>query len=177
MIALFAALMCTGAYIRIPLPPVPITLQTLFTLLCAMLLPPSLAIASTSVYLFLGAIGLPVFTSGGGLAALFGPTGGYLLGLLPATIVATFIMKANKENKLFPAVIAAVVGTIAIYAVGLPYLGITRHLSVSKTLAGGLYPFIIGDTVKIIVAVIVTKAIRPTVLQLLSRKDTDEEEA
>ena len=84
MTALFAALISAGAFIRIPMIPVPITLTTLFTMLGSACLPPSLALSSIIVYIFIGAAGLPVFTSGGGLASLLGPTGGYLIGMIPA---------------------------------------------------------------------------------------------
>ena len=97
LIALFAALIAVGAFIRIPLPPVPITLQTLFTLVAALLLPLPVSISSVLVYLFLGIIGLPIFTSGGGLAAVTGPTGGYLIGLIPAVIIGGLMVRSEKE--------------------------------------------------------------------------------
>ena len=86
LVALFAALIAAGAFIKIPLVPVPVTLTTLFVLLAALCLSPLMALSSIVVYLFLGGIGLPIFTSGGGLAAMLGPTGGYLFGMIPAAL-------------------------------------------------------------------------------------------
>ena len=83
LVALFAALVAAGAFIKIPFVPVPMTLQTLFALLAAACLPPSMAVSSIVIYIFLGAIGLPILTAGGGLAAVLGPTGGYLFGMIP----------------------------------------------------------------------------------------------
>lgn len=175
LVALFAALISVGAYLKIMvIPPVPITLQTLFIVLVGLLLPLKLSLSSILVYLFIGAIGLPVFTSGGGLGALLGPTGGYLFGAIPAVIAGSLLMKFNKKNNIWLLLLIALVETILIYAVGLPWLGITRHLSVTKTLVGGLYPFLIGDTLKIIVAALVAKAVKGKV-DLLLTKNTEEE--
>ncbi|MGN0906415.1 MAG: biotin transporter BioY [Bullifex sp.] len=167
LIALFAALIAVGAFIRIPLPPVPITLQTLFTLVSALLLPLSVSIPSVLVYLFLGIIGLPIFTSGGGLAAVTGPTGGYLIGLIPAVTVGGLMVRKDGKKPLWYYLLASFAATVAIYIPGLFWLGYSRHLTLSQTLAGGLTPFIIGDVIKMIVSSIVAYKLRPQVLTML----------
>ena len=167
LIALFAALIAVGAFIRIPLPPVPITLQTLFTLVAALLLPLPVSISSVLVYLFLGIIGLPIFTSGGGLAAVTGPTGGYLIGLIPAVILGGLMVRSEKEKPLWYYLLASFVATVAIYIPGLFWLGFSRHLTLSQTLAGGLTPFIVGDVLKMIVSSLVAWKLRPQVLSML----------
>ncbi|MBN1474770.1 MAG: biotin transporter BioY, partial [Syntrophaceae bacterium] len=79
--ALFGALTAAGAFIIIPLPPVPITAQTFFLNVAAVLLGGPLAAASQFIYIMLGVVGMPVFAGGkAGLGVLFGPTGGYLIG-------------------------------------------------------------------------------------------------
>ena len=95
--ALFTALVAAGAFIRIPMVPVPMTLQTFFALVAAACLPPTMATVSMLVYLFLGTVGLPIFTAGGGLAALLGPTGGYLIGLVPAVLAGSLVMKTSSS--------------------------------------------------------------------------------
>ena len=70
LVAFFTALIIVGSFIRIPLPPVPITLQTLFVLLAGYMGGPQVALMSVGIYLFLGAIGLPVFSGGGGFACV-----------------------------------------------------------------------------------------------------------
>ena len=80
--SLFTALMILGAFIRVPIGPVPVTLSSLFVLLAGLLLGAGWGAAAVSMYLLLGALGLPVFTAGGGIALFAGPTGGYLLGFL-----------------------------------------------------------------------------------------------
>ena len=120
LVALFAALIAAGAFIKIPLVPVPVTLTTLFVLLAALCLPPLMALSSIVVYLFLGGIGLPIFTSGGGLAAMLGPTGGYLFGMIPAALFGSLIMRLFESKLRIGAVISSIVSTVFIYLVGLP---------------------------------------------------------
>lgn len=168
--ALFAALIAAGAFIRIPLPPVPITLQTLFALCAGLLLPVSVSLSSVLVYLFLGAVGLPIFTSGGGIAALTGPTGGYLIGLIPAVIVAGLMMK-KKDAGFAYILLTALLATIALYIPGLAWLGYSRSLSFTATLTAGLVPFIVGDVIKLLVASAAALKVRGQVDTLLTEEE------
>ena len=170
-IALFAALTAVGAFIKIPIPPVPITLQTLFTLISGLLLPLSVSVSSILVYLFLGIIGLPIFTSGGGIAAVTGPTGGYLIGLIPAVIVAGLMLKKDKEYPFWYYLIVSFLATVAIYIPGLFWLGYSRHLTIAKTLSAGLVPFIVGDVLKMIVSATVSYKLRGQVVKLLEENE------
>ena len=89
--AAFTALITVGAYLSFPLPgsPVPVVVQNFFVIVAGMLLGPRHGVAAVAVYLVLGAVGFPVFSGGsGGVAHLVGPTGGYLLGYLPAVFVS-----------------------------------------------------------------------------------------
>ena len=169
--ALFAALIAVGAFIRIPLPPVPITLQTLFALIAGLVLPLPLALASLLIYLFLGAAGLPIFTTGGGLAALTGPTGGYLIGLIPALIIESLVARKNTFGLN---ILATFLGNVAIYICGLWWLSHSRSLTLGATLAGGLYPFLVGDIIKMIVASLVSIKARERITAMLSADDEDE---
>lgn len=165
LVAMFTALICAGAFIRIPLPPVPVTLQTLFVLIAALSLPSSLSLEAVVLYLFLGIIGLPVFTSGGGFAALLGPTGGYLIGLIPAVLIGGLLSKAKNSFPWY--LLCAFAGTVGVYVPGLLVLKFTRDLSWTATLSAGLVPFIIGDTLKIVVSALTAIAVRPKVKALL----------
>ncbi len=98
--SLLAALTAAGAYLAIPIGPVPIVLQNLFILLAGLLLGSRWGLASVSVYLLTGALGLPVFAGGlGGIGRLVGPTGGYLVGFLPAVFVIGWITEKAKEHQ------------------------------------------------------------------------------
>ncbi len=86
--SLFAALMAAGAYMAIPIGPVPIVLQNMFVFLSGLLLGSRWGLASVAVYLLAGIVGLPVFAGGtGGIGRIFGPTGGFLLGYLPVVFL------------------------------------------------------------------------------------------
>ena len=98
--SLFTALIIVGAFIRIQFPVVPITLQTLFVVLAALLLGPKYSAVSVGLYLFLGLAGLPVFTKGGGPGYVFQPTFGYLLGFLAAAwVMGTLAEKIDRRNR------------------------------------------------------------------------------
>ena len=87
-IALFAALIAIGAFIRIPLPACPFTLQLLFTTLAGLVMGPATGAAAVTLYVALGLSGLPVFTAGGGPSYVFQPTFGYLLGFIAGAWIA-----------------------------------------------------------------------------------------
>ena len=155
--ALFAALISVGAYIAVPVGPVPITLQTLFILVAGLLGGRKAGLSAVFLYLVAGAIGLPVFSGAtGGIAHIAGPTGGFLLGSLLSVFLAgacSDLARGIKEEDarirtamLFIA--GALAGSVSIYLVGLPWLKISLELSWQKTFAAGLLPFIPGDLLK-----------------------------
>ena len=159
--ALFAALTAVGAFIAIPIGPVPIVLQNLFVLLAGLLLGSRWALASVGIYLLAGACGLPVFAGGqGGIGRIVGPTGGYLLGYLPAVYVIGVISEKSGQRVVWD-VIAMILGSVLIYACGVTWLKVLTGMSWPKTLAVGMFPFLIGDALKIAVAVPIAKAVRP----------------
>ncbi len=172
--SLLAALIAAGAYLALPIGPVPIVLQNLFVFLSGLLLGPRWGVASIGVYLMAGALGLPVFAGGvGGIGRFAGPTGGYLLGYLPAVYVIGWISKKSK-GRAAEDVLAMVCGSIIIYACGVSWLKILSGLTLAKTLAVGMYPFILGDGVKIAAAVPIAKALRPIInMSIEPKQHTD----
>ena len=170
VIALFTALTAAGAFIRIPMIPVPMTLQTLFALLTATCLGPVMAVTSIALYLILGTIGLPIFTTGGGIAALLGPTGGFLFGMLPAVLVGSLMMKAMPHKGRIASLLSAIIATVIIYLAGLPWLSMKMDITLASAVASGLLPFIVGDTMKIAVTTAVAPVIRPRIAELVERE-------
>jgi biotin transport system substrate-specific component len=169
--AIFCALLVVAAFIRIPLPPVPITLQTLVVLLLGLCCPWSICLEATIAYLFIGAIGFPVFTSGGGLGALFGPTGGFLLSWPVASVVCSFLCGNGKgKHVLLWDILAIVVATLLIYAVGVPFLKYSRSLTWAKAFAGGMFPFLIGDAVKAACAILLAIPLRKKMTEWLHQE-------
>ena len=161
--ALFVALIAIGAFIVIPIGPVPIVLQNMFVLLAAIILGPRWGLACIGIYLLIGLAGLPVFSQGrSGIGHLFGPTGGYLLGYLPCVFVTATISKKLGKKMPFD-IIAMIIGSLIVYAAGVPWLKVVTSMTYSKALAVGMYPFLIGDFLKIIVAAFILKSLRPVI--------------
>ncbi|WP_054696433.1 biotin transporter BioY [Syntrophomonas palmitatica] len=152
--SMFGALTAVGAFIVIPLQPVPITLQTFFTGLAGVLLGGYAGALSQIVYVLLGIIGLPVFAGGqAGLGTLFGPTGGYLIGFIAAAFVIGKIVEARRKGGLVWIALALIVGDMVIYTLGILQLCIIAHFSLAKALLAGVVPFLLGDLLKLLAAV------------------------
>jgi biotin transport system substrate-specific component len=161
--SLLAALTAAGAYLSIPIGPVPIVLQNLFVLLAGLLLGSRWGLASVSIYLLAGICGLPVFAGGlGGIGRILGPTGGYLVGYLPAVYVVGFISERTRQRAVFD-LIAMVFGAAIVYVSGVTWLKLLTGMTLGKTLAIGVWPFLPGDALKIAAALAIVSALRPIV--------------
>lgn len=130
---------------------VPITAQTLAVLMIAALFGARRGVACVLAYLAEGAAGLPVFAQAkGGLAAFAGPTGGYLVGFVAAAFVVGLLAEKGWDRRFWSTVLAMVIGNLIIYAFGLTWLSILA--GPRAAIVGGLYPFIPGDILKILLA-------------------------
>ena len=164
--ALFTALIAIGAFITIPLPYVPITLQTLFVLLAALILGPKLSTISVGLYIFIGLIGIPIFTKGGGLHYVFQPTFGYLIGFLIASYIIGRIAGKDRDVSYLRLSVSTVVGIIVIDVIGMIYLyfvmkfHIGKDIGLNVLLTSYFLMFIPGDLIKCFVAVISAKRLR-----------------
>jgi biotin transport system substrate-specific component len=118
-IGLMAALTAVGAYLKIPLPHVPITLQMTFVGLAGIWLGPWRGAASQIIYLCVGLVGLPVFAKGGGPHYVFEPSFGFLLGFVPGALITGFI--GRRTASYYGTLVAIYAGVIIVYAVGVPY--------------------------------------------------------
>jgi biotin transport system substrate-specific component len=161
--SLLAALMAAGAYLSIPIGPVPMVLQNMFVFLAGLLLGSRWGLASVGVYLLAGSCGLPVFAGGmGGIGRIVGPTGGYLLGYLPAVFIVGYISERGARHLVYD-VIAMICGSVLVYAAGVTWLKILSGMTWYKTLAVGMYPFLLGDALKIAAAAAIAKGLRPVI--------------
>ncbi|MEA3339828.1 MAG: biotin transporter BioY [Chloroflexota bacterium] len=148
--SLFIAL---SAWVAIPLPfsPVPVTGQTLSVLLVGALLGSRRGSLCLLAYLAEGAFGLRVFAGGmAGLAHLVGPRGGYLVGFVAAAYVTGLLAEREWDRQTGTTLLAMLLGNVAIYAFGLPWLAI--FVGIEKALPLGFYPFIAGDLAKLALA-------------------------
>ncbi len=119
--ALFAALIAVGAFIKIPISIVPLTLQLLFTTLAGIILGPKYGALSVGVYLLVGLCGVPVFTQGGGPWYVLQPTFGYLIGFLIGTFVTGLIAHKSPRPGFLRLLAANFAGLAVIYTVGTVY--------------------------------------------------------
>jgi biotin transport system substrate-specific component len=159
--SLFAALTAVGAYLFVPIGPVPIVLQNMFVFLAGLLLGGRWGLASVAVYLLAGLCGLPVFAGGtGGIGRFFGPTGGFLLGYLPAVFLIGAIAERRPERMLRD-VLAMILGSAVLYACGVTWLKVVTQMPFAKAVALGMLPFLAGDALKIAAAALIARAVRP----------------
>ncbi|MGD2206353.1 MAG: biotin transporter BioY [Anaerolineae bacterium] len=161
---------CAQVAIPLPFSPVPVTGQTLAVLLTGALLGSRRGSLCLLAYLFEGAAGLPFFAGGNaGLVYLLGPTGGYLIGFVVAAGITGRLSEKGWDRRVGTTVAAMLFGHAAIYAFGLAWLAF--FTGVPRVLPLGLYPFLVGDLVKLILAAILL----PSGWRILGLQKTDME--
>lgn len=166
--ALFAALTAIGAWISIPLPftPVPITLATLVATLAGAFLGWKYGSISMIIYVLLGAVGAPVFHNfTGGLGIVSGPTGGYLIGYITSALLCGILLDVICKNKLtwWGILIASVVGLASCYALGTIWFMMSSGTGFAASMVMCVIPFLPGDALKTIVAVLLIIKLRPVI--------------
>ena len=167
LIALFAALTAAGAFLKIPVPVVPFTLQFLFTTLAGIFLGGKRGALSVACYIALGLLGLPIFSSGGGIAYVLQPTFGYLLGFCIGAFVTGQIANRVSVPSLKRLLVANFVGLLLIYAFGMVYYWGIYQFYIGTGIGFWtlfLYCFLLavpGDIVLCIVAALLAKRLIP----------------
>lgn len=165
--ALFAALIAVGAFIRIPIPVVPFTLQLLFTMMAGLLLGGRLGAMSVCVYIAMGLMGLPVFAEGGGLMYIFKPSFGYLIGFAVAAYVTGRIARGVERPGYTRLLAANFIGLFIVYIFGMVYYYLMSKFYLGSPI--GLMPLFIycfllavpGDIVLCILAAVLGKRLIP----------------
>ena len=154
--AVFAAIIAVCSIISIPVGEVPVTLQTFAVCLAAAMLGFRRGTLSVLIYVLLGAVGVPVFAGmTGGIGILSGPTGGYIIGFIPAAVIIG--LAADRfQRKALPLAIAMVIGVLVCYAVGTVWFMVVMKWGIVETLMVCVVPFLIPDAVKIAVAVLLS---------------------
>ena len=153
----FVAVTALGAQVAFYIGLVPITGQTFAVLIAGALLGSKRGALSQLTYLGMGAMGAPIFAGWqGGPAVLMGPTGGYLVGFVAAAFVVGFLAERGWDRRTWSMALAMLIGNSVIYAIGLPWLSIWlgHFASADSVLAIGLYPFIPGDLLKLVLAAV-----------------------
>lgn len=150
--ALFAALTAALSQIAIPIQPVPINLATFAVFLAGSILGAKRGAVSQAVYVLLGAVGLPVFSSfTGGVGILFGPTGGYIFGYIAAAWLVGMLASRCK-GKIYWYGLSMVGGLVLCYLLGTAWFMVVTHTGLVESLMMCVVPFLPGDAAKIVVA-------------------------
>ncbi len=162
--AAMAGMIAVGAFIAVPVGPVPIVLQNMFVYLTGLLLGWRWGLAAVGVYLLAGMLGLPVFAGGtSGFARLLGPTGGYLAAYLPVVCIIGLTAEKTAGGKCRAVfdMLGMLAGTVVLYGLGVTWLKIVTGMSLSSAVLAGVLPFLPGDGAKMVVAVILARTVRP----------------
>ncbi len=167
--AMFVALIAVGAFIKIPVPVVPFTLQFLFTMLAGLLLGPVNGALAVVVYIVLGLAGLPIFTQGGGPGYIFQPSFGYIIGFAVATYVTGRIANEKSRPDYRCLLVANFIGLFIVYAFGMVYYYVISNFVLNTPI--GLWPLFLycfilavpGDIVLCILAATLGKRMIPMI--------------
>ena len=164
LIALFVAFISVCAIVSLPIGPIPFTLLTFAITLCAYLLTPKNSTLAFGVYLALGCLGLPIFSSfHGGLGVLLGPTGGFLIGyalsIYPITLAISKVSVKSKKLEFMFKLILGFLLTIVAYIFGCLQYMIVSNVSIEIALISTIFPFVIPDILKILCALLISQII------------------
>lgn len=132
---MFSALIAVGAFIKIPIPVVPFTLQFLFTTLAGLLLGSKLGAISVGVYIAIGLLGIPVFAQGGGLGYIFQPTFGYIIGFCIGTYVTGLIVEKVVNPSFKRVLVANFAGLALVYLFGMIYYYIIANYYINSPIS------------------------------------------
>jgi biotin transport system substrate-specific component len=167
LVLLGSALLAVSAKVQVPFWPVPMTMQTLIVLMIGAHAGTRLAGGTVLAYLLEGAVGLPVFSTGAGLAFMAGPTGGYIVGFLVSALLVSFAVERGFARTMPAALAVFVVGDLVILGLGVAWL--STLIGFEKALMVGFVPFLPAEALKIALA---TASL--TVVRRFTAGDTDQ---
>jgi biotin transport system substrate-specific component len=155
LVVLGALLIALTARVAIPVPgsPIPVTGQTFGVLLVSGALGMRRGVASISLYVLIGLIGVPFFAEGkGGIQVILGASGGYIVGFVVAGAIVGRLAELGWDRRLIGAVAAMAIGNVVIYLVGVPWLMAVTGISLATAIEQGVVPFLVGDAIKLLLA-------------------------
>jgi biotin transport system substrate-specific component len=164
--ALFTALIAVGAFIQVPVPFVPFTLQIAFTTMAGLILGKRLGTMSVLLYIIIGLIGVPIFAKGGGIGYVFQPTFGYILGFIAGTYITGTIAEREKFPSIKNLLFASFMGMAVVFIIGLIYFYLIKNLYLKANMSLYnvlLYGFLIpvpGNIVSIIIGAFIAKRVK-----------------
>lgn len=167
--AFFVALTAVCSQIQIPLPLIPINLALFSVFVCGALLGPLCGLAAMVAYTLLAAVGVPVLSGfAGGLSALLGPTGGYVLGyILCAAVTGLWVRRFGSSLRMLFA--GMVLGLLSCYVPGTLWFMLVTGRGVVESLGLCVLPFLPGDAIKIVLAALLTRRLQAPYARILAR--------
>ncbi len=179
--AVFTSLVIAGAFIQIPIPVIPFTLQTFFVQLTSSMMGPFWGAIVIGLYLFMGLVGIPVFSKGGGFMYVLQPTFGYLIGFFLGTIVGGLIIKQFKKKKYISYLTGNIVNLLIAYACGMLYFYLLQTLYFGKSVSAytifiSLFLiFLPGDLTFTFVASFIATKLKPILDKTIYQTATNED--
>lgn len=167
LIPLFSALVAVGAFLKIPIGVIPVSLQFVFVMLAAFILGAKRGSLAVLIYVLLGLAGLPIFTGGGGPQYILSPSFGYLLGMILAAFVTGTIAEKTRRRTLWQNFLAAFLGLLIVYALGVAWLYLIKNIYLGGSaplgalIKAGFLVFLPADTFWCAVASLVAKRLAP----------------
>jgi len=176
--ALFSSLMIAGAFIRIPFPLLPVTLQTFICALAGLILGPKLAPLSMTLYMLLGLAGLPVFAGGGGITYIFSNSFGFILGFIAGSFVIGKLSQKplipqKQQNSFCNSILSLFAGLFVIYVAGILYMFLIIRLYLGNTDVSMIFlvyanlPYLIKDALLFSAAALVAPSMVPSIRRSL----------
>ena len=171
LVAMFASLTAVGAFIKIPIPYLPITLQVFFVFLAGILLGPRLGALSQIVYLTLGLVGLPIFAEGGGLGYVFHPSFGFIIGFVFVSFFTGYFLATHEKLSFTRILVVCIIGVIILYIIGVPYMNIilNKVLGIEVTMLQSFMAmatvYLPGDILKVIGVALIAPRIKGAIKQ------------
>lgn len=152
--AMMTALICVASPVSVPIGPVPISVATLVIFLAVYILGMKRALIAVMLYLLIGLAGVPVFSGfSAGPAKLLGPTGGYLIGYIPMTLISGLFIDRHYRNRMI-SVAGMILATAVLYLLGTAWLAYSAGMTFTAALAAGVIPFIPLDLLKTVIAAV-----------------------
>lgn len=165
---IFSAVICVMAPFSVTLSSlVPLSLATFAIYLTAGMLDVVNSVSAVAVYIMLGAVGLPVFSSfTGGIQKLFGVTGGYIIGYIPLALIVSLLLKFNRKKWMYP--LSMVLGTAVLYLVGTVWFIFQTKATLASAAMSCIVPFLPGDAVKIAAASAISVKARKRIEKIMA---------
>ena len=168
--ALMAAVLCIMGPIVLPIGMVPMSFANMAIYLTIILLDKKKVLITTTIYLLIGLIGIPVFAGfSAGAGKLFGPTGGYLIGYLALGFIGGSLLEKGKsqgKGKIWNQILALSIGNLGLYFIGTVWLMYQSKLNLMTALSVGVFPFLLFDILKIVLAVSMGNSIKRRIMFL-----------